>query len=75
MDNPEKLATWGTQDEDKQSKHTTQSFLHYYFKYDLHLCVSTFLFKGFRLLDILMFAPVNSKTTDDTSRAGTANPS
>jgi hypothetical protein len=37
MDNPEKLATWGTQDEDKQSKNTTQSFLHYYFKYDLHL--------------------------------------
>jgi hypothetical protein len=24
MDNPEKLARWGTQDEDKQSKNTTQ---------------------------------------------------
>jgi hypothetical protein len=24
MDNPEKLATWGTQDEDKQNKNTTQ---------------------------------------------------
>jgi len=24
MDNPEKLATWGTQDDEKQSKHTTQ---------------------------------------------------
>ena len=24
MDNPEKLATWGTQDEEKQNKNTTQ---------------------------------------------------
>ena len=27
MDNPEKLATWGTQDEDKQSKNTTHYVL------------------------------------------------
>jgi len=27
VDNPEKLATWGTQDEDKQSKNTTQYVL------------------------------------------------
>jgi len=27
MDNPEKLATLGTQDEDKQKKHTTQYVL------------------------------------------------
>jgi hypothetical protein len=27
MDNPEKLATYGTQDEDKQSKNTTQYVL------------------------------------------------
>jgi hypothetical protein len=25
MDNPEKLATYGTQDEDKQNKNTTQT--------------------------------------------------
>jgi hypothetical protein len=27
MDNPEKLATYGTQDEDKQNKNTTQYVL------------------------------------------------
>jgi hypothetical protein len=27
MDNPEKLATYGTQDEDKQTKNTTQYVL------------------------------------------------
>ena len=27
MDNPEKLATYGTQDEEKQNKHTTQYVL------------------------------------------------
>ena len=27
MDNPEKLATWGTQDEEKQNKNTTQYVL------------------------------------------------
>jgi hypothetical protein len=27
MDNPEKLATWGSQDEDKQNKNTTQNEL------------------------------------------------
>ena len=27
MDNPKKLATYGTQDEDKQNKHTTQYVL------------------------------------------------
>jgi hypothetical protein len=27
MDNPEKVATWGTQDEVKQNKHTTQYVL------------------------------------------------
>jgi hypothetical protein len=28
MDNPEKLATYGTQDEKKQNKNTTQYVLH-----------------------------------------------
>jgi hypothetical protein len=28
MENPKKLATWGTQDEDKQNKNTTQNLIY-----------------------------------------------
>ena len=35
MDNPEKLATYGTQDEEKQNKHTTQYVL------DITMCKHT----------------------------------
>jgi len=35
MDNPEKLATYGTQDEDKHNKNTTQSV------FDITICKQT----------------------------------
>ena len=39
MDNPEKLATYGTQDEDKQNKNTTQCVLDTTMRKQTHIMV------------------------------------
>jgi hypothetical protein len=48
MDNPEKLATYGTQDEEKQNKHTTQYVLQ---------CSLTFIYLVYHMLPVSLDCP------------------
>jgi hypothetical protein len=40
MDNPEKVATWGTTHEEKQSKYTTQYVLDAAMRKQTHTCIT-----------------------------------
>jgi hypothetical protein len=40
MDNPEKVATWGTTHEEKQSKNTTQYVLDAAMRKQTHTCIA-----------------------------------